>query len=188
MHMEKYDYLHKPDAELLNEMLTLLFESFPVNECRPLDTLLSMLSWDTFSIYIEREQGHVAALMFSHDVGGMRFIENFCVSPILRNSGRGGHMLDEFIAMDETPVVLEVEPPEDDMTRRRVGFYMRHGLVLDERRYIMPPLGAGLEPLRLYLMSSKPLGSDFESVRDEIYRVAHRVEPEEVARLAVSLS
>lgn len=184
--MEKYDYLHKPDTELMNGILELLFKSFPVNECRPVDTLLSMLSWPTFSIYIEREQGRVAALMFSHDVGGMRFIENFCVSPELRNSGRGGHMLDEFIAMDEKPVVLEVEPPKDTLTCRRVGFYKRHGLVLDERKYIMPPLGAGLEPLRLYLMSSKPLGNDFERVRDGIYRLAYRVEPAEVERLAVS--
>lgn len=178
--MDRFNFRHKPSPELFDSLFELLKLSFPADEYRPCDLLKEMLNWPTFSIYAEHDGDHAKALMFSHDLGGMRFIESFCVQPELRGAGYGGHMFDAFIASEPTPVVFEVEPPTDDLTRRRIAFYKRHNMLFDDRNYIMPPLGPGLSPLRLHLMSDAPLGDNFEAVRDAIYRVAYRVEPEDV--------
>lgn len=178
--MERFDFRHKPNPKLFDSIFKLLADSFPADEYRPRATLIAMLDWHTFAMYVEHDGDNAKALMFSHDLGGMRFIENFCVLPEMRGAGYGGRMFDEFIKSEPTPVVFEVEPPVDELTRRRVNFYKRHGMLLDERKYIMPALGEGLSPMQLYLMSDKPLGDSFYSVRDAIYRVAYKVDPKDV--------
>ena len=108
--MDRFDFRHKPSPELFDSLFELLKLSFPADEYRPCDLLKEMLNWPTFSIYAEHDGDHAKALMFSHDLGGMRFIESFCVQPELRGAGYGGHMFDAFIASEPTPVVFEVEP------------------------------------------------------------------------------
>lgn len=181
--MERFDFAHRPDAELFDSAFELVKASFPPSEYRYRDTLLGMLDWPTYAMYIEHQASRATGLICSHEFGGMRFVETFCISPGLRGAGRGGRMLDEYVSLRPGPVVLEVEPPEDELTRRRVGFYRRHGFELDERDYVMPPLEPELPPLKLLLMSTQPLGADFEAVRDAIYRTVYRVEPRDVPRL-----
>lgn len=182
--MTRYDLTNKPSAELFERAFELIQRSFPVSEYRNKSTLLDMLDWPTYALYVEQaaERG-VAGLICAHEFGGMRFIETFCVVPDMRGAGLGGRLLDEYAARADTPVVLEVEPPRGDIERRRIAFYRRHGFELDERYYIMPPLEADRPALRLYLMSTRPLGEDFEAVRDAIYRTVYRIEPEDVPRL-----
>jgi hypothetical protein len=49
--------------------------------------------------------------------------------------------------------VLEVEPPVDEWTRRRIGFYERLGFHLNHFDYVQPPLREGRADLRLQIMS-----------------------------------
>jgi len=68
--------------------------------------------------------------------------------------------------------VLEVELPTDELTRRRIAFYRRHGMHLNEREYAQMPLRAGDMPVPMYLMSSPDElnAEEFVRVRREIYR------------------
>ena len=74
--------------------------------------------------------------------------------------------------------MLEVELPEDEITRRRVGFYRRHGLALNERFYQQLPLRDGDSPTPMFLMSFPcPLtDAEFVRVRREIYRHVYETE------------
>ena len=38
-------------------------------------------------------------------------------------------MLQELVKQYQKPICLEVELPEDELTRRRIGFYERNGFV-----------------------------------------------------------
>lgn len=58
-----------------------------------------------------------------------------------------------FIALHEDPVVLEVEMPTEEMSKRRIGFYERLGFVLDHHVYFQPPYRKGEAFLEMRLMT-----------------------------------
>ena len=179
--MTRYDFTNKPPRALFDRAYALVQRSFPVSEYRDRATLIGMLDWPTYALYIQPDaRGDIAGLICAHEFGGMRFIESFCVAPDLRGAGLGGRLLDEYVARDAAPVVLEVEPPRGDIERRRIAFYRRHGFELDQRYYVMPPLEPDRPALRLFLMATRPLGDGFEAARDAIYRTVYRIEPRDV--------
>ncbi len=74
------------------------------------------------------------------------------------------------------PVLLEVEPPVDEITRRRVAFYQSHGLLLrDEVPYIQPPYSPGLPPVPMCIMTSPGMTvSQVTACVEELRRVVYR--------------
>jgi hypothetical protein len=48
----------------------------------------------------------------------------------------------EFISRPEVPVLLEVEHPTDELSRRRIDFYKRAGFVHNEHKYRHPVIFA----------------------------------------------
>ena len=85
------------------------------------------------------------------DFGGFVYGEHFAMLPECRGAGIGGEVIDRFVAEAGKPVVLEGELPTNDMARRRIGFYERHGFVLCDAEYVQPPYdaGGGCVPMRL---------------------------------------
>ena len=76
------------------------------------------------------------------------------------------------------PVVLEVEKPEDDFSRRRIGFYERLGLKLwPDCHYIQPPYDDKKKPMELLLMSygSLDMNKLFGEVRDILHTQVYGV-------------
>ena len=73
---------------------------------------------------------------------------------------------------------LEVEPPTEEMAKRRIEFYKRIGFVLNEYPYMQPSLGEGKNPIPLMIMSYKePLTKEsFENIRKVLYREVYKVE------------
>ena len=53
-------------------------------------------------------------------------------------------------------VVLEIEPPEDDLTKRRQNFYLRNGFGFNPYVHHHPPYRAGDERHLLNVMSFPP--------------------------------
>ena len=72
----------------------------------------------------------------------------------------------------DKPFFLEVEPPCDEITKRRIGMYERMGLFLSEFYYEQQPLREGHMPQQLMIMSYRgPVGeAEFIPYKQEIYR------------------
>ena len=75
--------------------------------------------------------------------------------------------------------MLEVELPQDEMSRRRIGFYERCGFELCHLPYLQPPYRPGDTPLPMHLMfhgtaSPAPI---FNTIRDTIHRHVYGVIP-----------
>ena len=86
--------------------------------------------------------------------------------------------VDALLEEKNRPMVLEVEVPEDDLARRRIGFYERHGLVYNDYPYLQPPLRKGNELLPLRLMT-KPTAIDettYERYKKRMYAVVYKYE------------
>ncbi|MBO7288483.1 MAG: hypothetical protein J6V03_00640, partial [Clostridia bacterium] len=74
-------------------------------------------------------------------------------------------------------ICLEVEPPQSEITKRRVGFYKRNGFYLNEYPYIQPPISNGKNPVPLMIMTSghKVNRKEFNLIKEYIYRNVYNV-------------
>ena len=73
-------------------------------------------------------------------------------------------------------VCLEVEPPENEISKRRIDFYKRNGLYLNTFPYLQPPISNGKNPVPLMIMSSKKIDKEkFSFIKDKLYREVYNV-------------
>ena len=75
----------------------------------------------------------------------------FCVLPAMRNKRYGQKIL---AALQERPLILEIDPPVNEVSRRRKVFYQRCGFVENPYSHIHPPYHKGHEGHGLVVMSS----------------------------------
>lgn len=165
------------DADGFDGFFSLLDASLPRDEHRSYAAQKALLDEQTYALLIGRLEGRVVAAMAVWEFVDLRYIEHFAVSSELRGQGIGGDMLRDYLARDTRRVVLEVEPPQTELARRRIGFYRRCGFSLSEFPYEQPPLNPGDSMLPLMLMSSGGQLSDAEAagVKKTLYREVYHI-------------
>ena len=82
------------------------------------------------------------------------YIEHFAINTELRSQGYGSKAISTLIKQKENPIVLEAEPPTDELTRRRIRFYERQGLTLYDFHYLQPAYTEASQPVELRLMGT----------------------------------
>ena len=149
----------------------LLTASFPIDEYRPLDEQRQNVeSVDSFHMNILRLDKEPIGLLSYWQFDGFVYVEHFAVHPGLRGQGYGRETITSLIE-EKRNIVLEVELPEDELTRRRVAFYSRCGLTLCSTDYIQPAYRTGGNEIPMKLMHcGVDMERDFERIRDSIYR------------------
>ncbi|MFI3293143.1 MAG: GNAT family N-acetyltransferase [Rikenellaceae bacterium] len=116
-----------------------LYESsFPQIERRTKDYHIETMGKGAFHADVILEDDEPIGILFWWELSDFRFIEHFATSPIKRGNGYGNKILQEFIDRNNKPILLEVEHPEDEITRRRIGFYQRIGFTLNDHPYNHP--------------------------------------------------
>lgn len=90
------------------------------------------------------------------DFGTWRYVEHLAVDPALRDRGYGAIALGLFLGMSDSPVALEVEAPEDSLSRRRIEFYRRAGFRLLPDSYTQPPYRPGGNSVEMRIMTTAP--------------------------------
>ena len=145
--------------------------SFSDDEYRPYDEQLALFEEPEYRIYY-MPAGFLAVWEFESFI----YIEHFAVDPALRNSGTGSAMLQELVKQYQKPICLEVELPEDELTRRRIGFYERNGFVFNEYPYIQPPISKGKSPVPLRIMTygSAITQDTFEEMKRVLYQRVYK--------------
>lgn len=96
--------------------------------------------------------GEFIGILFHWGADGYRYVEHLAVSPALRGQNMGSAALSAF-CRKVGRVILEIDPPEDDISIRRRHFYERLGFVANPYRYIHPSFRKPFTPHRLVLMS-----------------------------------
>lgn len=99
-----------------------------------------------------RMEGAVAGLLFHWRYGPYRYVEHLAVDPALRGRNIGSQAL---TALRErcAGIVLEIDPPEDERSERRLRFYERLGFVRNDYPYVHPSYRRPFSPHPLVLMS-----------------------------------
>lgn len=159
------------------QLYALLQESFPPAERRPIEAQRALLSQERYHVLVRRDDVGIYAALTYWTLRDTVFIEHFAVSQRYRNKGLGGKLLTSFLSSQQTPVVLETEPPVEKLAVRRVAFYRRHGFHLTEYAYLQPCLTPGEAPVALRLMTY-PLRMTriaLEEFQRELYREVYGV-------------
>lgn len=153
------------------EIYRIMQASFSDDEYRPYDEQLALFEEPEYRIYY-MPAGFLAVWEFESFI----YIEHFAVDPALRNSGTGSAMLQELVKQYQKPICLEVELPEDELTRRRIGFYERNEFVFNEYPYIQPPISKGKSPVPLRIMTygSAITQDTFEEMKRVLYQRVYK--------------
>lgn len=153
------------------EIYRIMQASFPDDEYRPYEEQIALFQEPEYQIYY-MPAGFLAVWEFESFI----YIEHFAVDPSLRNNGTGSAMLQELVKQYQKPICLEVELPEDELTRRRIGFYERNGFVFNDYPYIQPPISKGKSPVPLRIMTyGKGITREkFEEMKEVLYRRVYK--------------
>ncbi|MDL2265293.1 GNAT family N-acetyltransferase [Parabacteroides sp. OttesenSCG-928-G07] len=147
--------------------------SFPEVERRDFQLVKELIDYSPlFKAYAFIKEHDYIGFLTAWYFDEFRYIEHFAIDSTIRNGGIGGKALAAFITQDDLPIILEVELPEDEMSRRRIGFYERFGFKLNSDVYYQPPYRKGEEKLEMRLMSLGDIdqGKDaFEKMKGLIY-------------------
>lgn len=106
---------------------------------------------------------------------GNAYLEHLAVDGPLRGGRYGARMLHDLCARTGR-VLLEIDPPEDAISRRRRAFYERNGFVYNDCDYEHPSYFEIPRPHRLMVMSypTAIAPGELAALRAFTYRVATR--------------
>lgn len=133
------------------EALALYRISFPLHEQREEPSQTAILGNNAYHFDVVCDGSQFVGEILYWDLGGAYYIEHFCVLPALRNKHYGQKILQ---AYQNTPLILEIDPPVDEISIRRRGFYQRCGFVENPYPHIHPPYHVGNKGHDLVIMSS----------------------------------
>lgn len=169
--------LEKLTEQDFPQVWNIMEHSFPPEERRTRMGQENLLDNPYYQLYGYKKEGIVAAFFAVWQFEKLLFVEHFAVSEAYRNSGIGAELLQQLLKMMHMPTVLEVELPEGELPRRRIGFYERNGFVWNDYDYMQPSMQEGKSEIPLRIMSyPKALNQNlFETVRDTLYREVYHV-------------
>lgn len=161
--------LHNIDGEDYRFAEKLLVDSFPSDEYRSLDQWRSYVSaHPLFTLYLIMDDHMRAGIISIWHFTDFRYVEHFATDAALRGKGYGAEVLKSIIAADDKPVVLEVEMPDNEISRRRIAFYERSGFVILPGHYVQPPYKAGCSALPMLIMATQKQPGLFDAAVDTL--------------------
>lgn len=132
------------------------------------------------SFYAITEDDDFCGMDVVFELGICRYLLYLATLDIHRNKGLGALTLKLLREETNLPIIGEVEPPTDDITRRRIAFYERNGfhVELEDPRILND---AHLDPsCVLMLISTHPLSDADECQRRVVDTVYKPMQAEEV--------
>ena len=138
---------------LFQEAWELYEQSFPLEERRPLPWQHDIMPHANYHFELILQEDVLTGILLWWSFEEVRYIEHFATVPALRGRGYGKRILEAFIKRETRPILLEVEPPHEEVQQRRIRFYQQNGFVLNHHFYQQPPYHHGQPPLTLLLMS-----------------------------------
>ena len=165
------------NAEDFDKIYSLMKESFPPDEYRTYQEQKELLSNPQYRIYVlpDFKAKDIKAFIAVWKFDDFAFIEHFAVNPTYRNGGVGSSMLQETVKLLSCMICLEVELPNSEISKRRIGFYERNGFFINNYMYIQPPISNGRNPVPLKIMTSgNEITEDkFDEIKALLYKYVY---------------
>lgn len=157
----------------------LYHSAFNDNERREWSKVMALQSCDKrFAIYTIEENGEMLGLLSLWHFDTFTYGEHFAVSPMYRDRGIGAKIMQKLDSIAGERVVIEVEPPIEDIDKRRVGFYERQGFTFIDKPYIQPAYAANKKALPMNIMTRGKFNIDneFDTIVETLHREVYGIE------------
>lgn len=133
--------------------------SFPEDERRNFDLLKALDGKYDFDFFvIADKQANAIGIISLWSFKEFIYIEHFAIQQNERGKGIGSSVLSSLANKYSKPILLEVELPEDDLAKRRIAFYQRHGFAVQPYDYTQPAYDKTKQSLPMIVM----IKADFE--------------------------
>jgi len=141
-----------PAHPLYAEAINLYKISFPLHEQREEASQVEILTNPFYHFDVVCDHDKFIGEILYWDIEEFRYIEHFCILPSMRNHQYGQKILTAL--KDNTPLILEIDPPVDTISCRRKEFYERCGFVENPYAHTHPPYHKNNIDHELVVMSS----------------------------------
>ena len=171
--MTNYNIISKKSAHIAI-FHDLYVHNFPDCERREWQREVMLLEQDNrFHVVMACEDDTPVGFISYWTFDTFTYIEHLAVYQPHRGRGHGSGLV-RHAAASGRYLLLEVEPPVDDTTRKRIAFYERLGLVLrPEVDYVQPPYATGKPSVPLCLMTTPLMPLD--ALHDAVATLKHDV-------------
>lgn len=149
MHFERLTNTKHPRYK---EALALYALSFPAHEQRESASQRAILQDPAYHFDLIYDGATFVGLILNWETENYIYVEHLCILPDMRNHRYGQRSLD-LLKERKKPIILEIDPPIDDISIRRKGFYERCGFVSNPYTHIHPPYHMGNHGHDLVLMT-----------------------------------
>ena len=153
----------------MERVMALYHTSFPINEQRTDADHKAALEDERFYCLSAWEGEDFLGLLFCWKMKELFYVEHFAVNTQMRGSGIGSRLLADF-CKDKPLVLLEIDPPQDEISQRRLRFYERLGFVQNPYPHRHPPYRRGFEahPLRVMTWPRATSRQEYDGFFDEL--------------------
>lgn len=154
------------------DVFNLMQKSFPETEYRTYENQKKLLNDPRYKIFEFRDDAkNLIAFMAVWNFETFRFIEHLAVSPKCRGMGTGSKIMKDFIAKSNSKIVLEIEIPNDETSKKRLRFYEKLGFKMNNLDHIQPPLREGAPTIKLNILSypEKLSANEFKNIQNKLY-------------------
>lgn len=135
MNFERLSNEHHPMYEAA---LALYRISFPQHEQRNVLSQEKILNDKAYHFNLIYDESTFVGIMLLWETDSFYYVEHFCILPDKRGKRYGQRAL-ELLGERKKTVILEIDPPVDEVSVRRKGFYERYGFVENPYSHIHPP-------------------------------------------------
>lgn len=168
--MLRYVHTLSLNDEMQNKLFEVYEESFPMFECRTREEHYRAIDDDRFYPMAVFNDDEFIGLIFYWLIDSMCYIEHIAVLPETRGKGYGTLVLNDFCSNFKN-VVLEIDPPIDDVSIARERFYHHIGFVTSNFDYTHPSYREEYIPHTLVLMklNSEMNETEFEHFKNIMF-------------------
>lgn len=146
----EFERITTPDSPLYAEAIKLYKISFPPHEQREEKSQTGILANPDYHFDVVCDNGNFIGEILYWDIGDFLYIEHFCVQPSMRSRHYGQRIL---ASLQSKHLILEIDPPNDEISVRRKGFYERCGFKENPYRHTHPPYHKSIAGHDLAVMS-----------------------------------
>ena len=165
------------DLKDFDKVYSIMENSFPSDEYRPYNEQKALFENKEYKIYTwQNSVGEIIAFIAIWEFDDFLFIEHFAVSSSCRGGGIGTKVLDSVKNLTSKIICLEVELPNEKISKRRIEFYKRNGFFLNEFPYTQPPISKGKNPIPLMIMTcNAPVcKAEFNFIKNTLYTYVYK--------------
>jgi GNAT superfamily N-acetyltransferase len=148
----RLERLNDSNIRYFDDAISLYENSFPREERRDMEELKRVLRNERYHFDFVLRGDTLCAIAFYWELDGLIFLEHLAVMENMRSLGVGTRILDLLKEKNKT-IVLEIEPPMDEITERRYNFYKRSGFVMNPYYHIQAKFHVGDPDLELKILS-----------------------------------